>query len=199
MKVVLISGKAGHGKDTFAGFLKDAMERDEKRATIIHYADLLKFICKQFFGWNGEKDEAGRTLLQQIGTDTIRSKDPDYWVRFVADMIGFFSDHWDYVIVPDTRFPNEVTYIKERFDAVHVKIVREGYENGLTDAQKTHPSETALDNILPDYTILNHTEDLDTLEHTAISFYEKELKERSEPCRNIRFFTSLTGITGTKT
>lgn len=177
MKVILISGKAGHGKDTFAVFLEDAMQADGKSTLRIHYADLLKFICKKFFGWDGEKDEKGRSLLQHIGTDVIRAGDPDYWVRFISGILHKFPYEWDYVIVPDARFLNEISYIKSRFDAVHVKIVREDYENGLTDAQKAHPSETELDNVRPDYTILNHTGDLDILEHTAYSFYEACLKK----------------------
>ena len=50
---------------------------------IVHYADLLKYMCKTFFGWNGEKDEFGRSLLQRVGTDCIRNVEPDYWVDFV--------------------------------------------------------------------------------------------------------------------
>ena len=78
MKVILISGKARHGKDTLAGMMKEELERKSKRVLIAHYADLLKFICKNFFGWNGEKDDNGRALLQRVGTDVIRKQNPDY-------------------------------------------------------------------------------------------------------------------------
>ena len=60
----MISGKMRHGKDTCAQFIKEELERMDKRVLIIHYADYLKFILKQYFGWDGEKNEEGRKLLQ---------------------------------------------------------------------------------------------------------------------------------------
>ena len=48
MKVITISGKAQNGKDTTAGLLKSALEADGYKVLITHYADLLKYICKQF-------------------------------------------------------------------------------------------------------------------------------------------------------
>lgn len=50
MKVILISGKARHGKDTTAGFLKNALEADGSSVLVAHYGDLVKYVCKTFFG-----------------------------------------------------------------------------------------------------------------------------------------------------
>ncbi len=155
---ILCSGRARHGKDTSAEIIKDNLEARGYRVLITHYADLLKFICKNFFGWNGEKDEAGRTLLQQIGTNCIREQDPDYWVDFVANLIRMFPDRYDFVIIPDTRFPNEIDRIADAgFPATHVRIIRTDFESQLTEEQKNHPSETALDNTAPDFVIKNTT------------------------------------------
>lgn len=55
MKVITISGKAQNGKDTTAGLLKAALEADGYKVLITHYADLLKYICKQFFGWGQDR------------------------------------------------------------------------------------------------------------------------------------------------
>lgn len=153
---ILISGLAGSGKDTSATILKECLEKHGQRVLITHYADLLKFICKNFFGWNGEKDEAGRTLLQQVGTDCIREQDPDYWVDFVANLVRMFPDKWDFVIVPDVRFANEIDRIADAgFPSTHIHIVRPDLESKLTDEQKNHPSETSMDNVVPDYWICN--------------------------------------------
>lgn len=155
---ILCSGRARHGKDTSAEIIKDNLEARGYRVLITHYADLLKFICKNFFGWNGEKDEAGRTLLQQVGTNCIREQDPDYWVDFVANLIRMFPDRYDFVIIPDTRFPNEIDRIADAgFPATHVRIIRIDFESQLTEEQKNHPSETALDNTAPDFVIKNTT------------------------------------------
>lgn len=155
MKVITISGKAESGKDTAAGILRDNLEELGYSVLICHYADLLKYICKQYFGWNGKKDEQGRSLLQIVGTETIRKQNKDYWVDFIVQLLKFFPDEWDFVVIPDTRFPNEIEKIKENFNGVAVKICRPGYENHLTEEQRAHLSETALDGYAFDYTITN--------------------------------------------
>ena len=156
MKVIAVSGHAGSGKDTVGRMLETKLEADGASVQIMHYADLLKYICKSFFGWNGEKDEAGRTLIQYVGTDVVRKNNPDYWVNFIADMLDFFGESWDYVVIPDTRFPNEIDHLIERgFDTVHVRVERPCFESSLTDEQKSHESETALDETIPNYYITN--------------------------------------------
>lgn len=155
---ILCSGRVRHGKDTSAEIIKENLEKRGYKVLITHYADLLKFICKNFFGWNGEKDETGRTLLQQVGTNCIREQDPDYWVNFVANLIRMFPDRYDFVLIPDTRFPNEIERIADAgFPATHVRIIRPDFESQLTEEQENHPSETALDNTAPDFVIKNTT------------------------------------------
>lgn len=156
MRVICVSGKAGSGKDTAARFMQDELEMHGNRVLIIHYADLLKFMCSTYFDWDGKKDEAGRTLLQYIGTDVVRDRNPNYWTDFVAGFIEMFDDDWDYVIIPDARFQNEVDVMRERFGAVHVRVDRgRASTRPMTEAQMEHPSETSLDDYLPDYYITN--------------------------------------------
>ena len=162
MKVIVISGKAQHGKDSTAGFMKDFLEMNDKKVLIAHYGDLVKYVCKTFFDWNGEKDEAGRSLLQRVGTDEIRARRPDYWVDFICDILRFFPDEWDYVLIPDCRFPNEIKRIKDlgryganKFDTVHIRVIRENFVSPLTEEQQNHPSETALDEYEPDIRLIN--------------------------------------------
>ena len=159
-KFICVCGKAQHGKDTTAGLLKTALEKQGKRVLIMHYADLLKFICKQYFGWDGKKDDHGRTLLQQVGTEGVRSQRPDFWVDFVVDVVTLFPNEWDYVIVPDTRFPNEVERPREAgFPTMLVRVTRPDFDNGLSEEQKAHKSEIALDDVIADYYLLNTTLD----------------------------------------
>lgn len=156
MKVICISGHAQHGKDTVAKIMKEMLQDNGYRVLITHYADLVKFICRNFFGWDGNKDENGRHLLQFVGTDVVRKQNPDYWVDFIADMLTFFGDKWDYVLIPDTRFPNEIEKLrKDGFSVEHVHVSRPNFDNHLTEEQKNHPSETALDETFPDALIVN--------------------------------------------
>ncbi len=163
MTVVCFSGKARHGKDTAAGYMKEILEARGNSVLVTHYADLLKYVCQMFFDWDGIKDDHGRELLQSIGTDVIRRKDPDFWVRFLVQVLHLFPDEWDYVLIPDARFPNEIDGMWDAgFDTVHVRIVRPDFDNGLTAEQQNHISEIALDDREPDYDLIN-SEDLDHL------------------------------------
>lgn len=178
MKVILISGHAQNGKDTAASMIEHKLRLNGNRVLVAHYADLVKYVCTTLFGWNGMKDEKGRTLLQYVGTDVVRAKKPTYWVDFVIDMLDMFGDNWDYVLIPDTRFPNEVEAIKERFDAIHVRVKRVGFKSPLTKAQQAHPSETALDDTEPDVWLLNDG-GLQELKEKINHFIMEELYGRS--------------------
>ena len=175
MKVILISGKAQNGKDTIAAMLKKKLEEDRHPTLIVHYADLLKFICEKYFDWDGNKDEQGRRLLQYVGTDIVRKQNPSLWVDFVVLMLKYFGKHWDYVVIPDCRFPNEIDDMRlAGFSTVHLRVKRTGFKSPLTEEQQKHPSEIALDNIRPDYYIDNNSS-LEILNKRVNSWVDCEL------------------------
>lgn len=156
MDVILISGKAQHGKDTLALAAKEYLEDKGKRVLILHYADYMKYIAKEYFGWNGKKDSVGRNLLQQLGTNLVRKVDENYWVDTVIRFITVFEDEWDCIIVPDTRFPNEIEQMKEAgFNVLSLRVKRPNFDSPLSEEQQKHPSETALDNYSFDCIIMN--------------------------------------------
>ena len=157
LKVILISGKAQNGKDTVASFIRAKLEEDGYRVLITHYADLLKYICRSYFGWDGVKDEKGRKMLQYVGTDVISKENPSLWVDFVALMLKYFHENWDYVIIPDCRFPNEVFTMRDSgFDTLYLRVTRSNFASPLTEEQQKHPSETALNGYDADYYIDNN-------------------------------------------
>lgn len=145
MRVICISGKAGHGKDTFASLTKEALSSGGHQVLITHYADLVKYVAKTFYDWDGKKDEPGRTLLQTVGTEIFRGMDENYWVNFIVSVLKAGMDNWDYVLIPDCRFPNEIQVLKDNgFDVIHVRVVRPNHETSLNAAQLVHSSETSL-------------------------------------------------------
>lgn len=179
MKVILVSGKAQHGKDTFATIFKEIAEADGKTVLVAHYADLLKYICRTFYNWNGEKDKKGRTLLQETGVK-FRDYDYNFWVNFIINVLAVNNGKWDYVLIPDTRFPNEITRFKVEaaFDVSTVRVVRPNFTSTLSEEQQKHISETALDNYSFDHVASNSGNDLFRLEvgaiYTAIDFQDRK-------------------------
>lgn len=175
MKVILISGKAQNGKDTVASILREKLIGDKHKVLVTHYADLLKHLCRSYFGWDGNKDEHGRKLLQYVGTDVIRTKNPSLWVDFVAMILQYFNENWEYVIIPDCRFPNEINRMAEAgFDTTHVRVLRPGFQSPLTEEQQNHPSETALDDTNPDVYIEN-SGTIEDLKQIVLDWVEENL------------------------
>lgn len=180
MKVYAISGHAQNGKDTVAGMMAQKFREHGDTVLVAHYADLLKYICRAYFGWDGQKDERGRHILQYVGTDVVRQKRPNFWVDFIISILTLFDGNWDYVLIPDSRFPNEVDELERHgFDVQHLRIVRPNFVSSLTPEQQKHPSETALDSVTPDFTIVNDgtLEDLDALITNYVKEYIYEHKD----------------------
>jgi len=153
--------------------VKEALEDYGNSVLITHFGDLVKHICTKFFDWDGKKDEYGRHLLQYVGTDIVRKQNPDYWVNFIIGILRFFEDNWDYVVIPDARFPNEINRLVDSgFKVTHMRVVRSNYQSTLTEEQQSHPSETALDDVIPDILIMNNgtLEDLES----SVRHYIKE-------------------------
>lgn len=170
MKIIVISAKAQHGKDTTAEMFKEIAESQGKKVLITHYADYLKYICKSWFGWNGEKDDEGRTILQKVGTDLARNNHPDILVNVIVESLWAFGEEYDYVLIPDCRFPNEIDVMEDNFDTISLRVTRTDFESDLTDEQKNHISETALDDHKFDYRI-DTISNLDYLEREVVDLY----------------------------
>lgn len=154
IEIILIGGPAEHGKTSLANAYKDLLEKHGKKVCMINFADYLKFICKQYLYWDGEKDEKGRDTLQYEGTDHIRSIDVDSNSKSVENFINLYSSRFDYFIVSDWRFKDEYEYLSSRYwySVVDIKILRNNYESSLSDSQKSHSSEIDLDDFVPTYT-----------------------------------------------
>lgn len=161
MNKIILSGKSGAGKDMVASFMKQELEAQGKCVLVIHYGDAVKWVLRDYFNWNGQKDEYGRHLLQHIGTDLVRRVYPDFWVTIVAGLVNSLESEFDIAIIPDARFENEISVVEEMCGPVTcVRIERttngEPWVNPLfTPEQLAHPSETSLDNYTFDYIIHN--------------------------------------------
>ena len=144
--IITFSGKAQAGKDSSANILKELLEKRGLRILRINYGDYIKYLAAMCLGWNGEKDETGRTTLQLLGTEKVRSVFPDFWVDSVIDVVKIFENDFDFILIADCRFPNELKRWKEEgYSSIPIHVERPGFDNGLTEEQKNHPSETALD------------------------------------------------------
>lgn len=152
MRILTLSAHAQNGKDTIAEILKRKLELKNNKVLIFHYASYLKYLCREYFSWDGNKDEKGRTILQYVGTEIVRTRQPDFWVETAIRFFDLFGEDYDYIIIGDCRFLNEIEYLKNKYSWVRcLHIERKNFENTLTEEQRNHPSETSLDNYNFDY------------------------------------------------
>lgn len=167
MKIILISGKAGHGKTTFANFLEEELML-KGEVLRIAFGDLLKDICCRYYDWDGEKNEEGRALLQLVGTEIVRERDEDFWTDHVARFAAVMRP--DFVIIDDWRFVEEVERLSRFFSDIttirveryekwvgdHPDYINVPYKNPvMTKEQLAHRSETELENYICEYIITN--------------------------------------------
>lgn len=160
--VILVCGRAGSGKDTFAQFLKSALDKfSEDFTAIIPNAETVKEIARDKFNWNGVKDKEGRQLLIDI-TEQGYKIDKFFWEKETyvkaltkTDKIGRKPK---YVIIPDWRYEST----KEYFDLVAdyvlcFKVLRD-------DTNSTHGDHSSENNFKNFHAmIIDNNKDLDEL------------------------------------
>jgi hypothetical protein len=181
MHIFLIGGRAQNGKDSLADIM---IKKLEGKSIKIAMADYLKFMAAKYYGWNGEKDEKGRTILQWLGTDKIRDKLgwDTFHVERVCQDIKIIEDSYDYVFIPDARFKNEMYYTQAKFpyNTTTIHIERIGFKTPLTEEQQKHKSENDLKGLTYDYEIKSEN-GLDKLENQVdlvLGDFIKELNKQ---------------------
>lgn len=140
MRVIGIGHKARQGKDTLAKFITQEAATKGLHVRTYGFADALRAYCRVAFGMT----EKNAPLLQYIGTDVFRKRDPEIWVRVLADTM---AEQWpDVAVITDVRFPNEAKLV-QRLGGILVRVQRIGSDGKMVfakDRPLTHPSEVAL-------------------------------------------------------
>ncbi len=158
-KIIIVSGKATHGKDETAGRIKKILTDKGNNCLTMQVGDSLKYVCTKYFGWDGQKDEKGRTILQHVGTDVCRKNNPHIWAKIFLEILTGIETEFDYVFVSDIRMPDEIDTVKQHFGdkALAIRVNRINYVSPLTLEQQRHITEVALDNYKFDRVIINDT------------------------------------------
>lgn len=165
--VFALSGKAQSGKDTFYKFVSQYGNNNGLNVQRIAFADAVKEVA-YMLGWDGHKDDRGRKLLQQIGTDIGRAYNPNIWVeKGIERLRQSHEGGIDIVCFTDCRFANEIDDLKA-LDWIVGKVVSVRIERDHAGAgvNSGHASECGLDNYIFDYQINNNSD---------LKKYEKEV------------------------
>lgn len=179
MKVYVMAGKAGCGKNTSANYMKKYYESVGKSVVITEISKYLKLFAYEIKNWDGERETKPRTFLQEVGS-LIRHElfNDDFFInRFLEDM-KVYEKFVDVVIVADARFPKEIETIKKACNSVSIEVINEFSEYELKGSETKHETETALDSYSRfDYIVHNKT--FEKLEEDLIKII-KEVENNEE-------------------
>ena len=161
MKVFIIGGTAKSGKNTFGKFLREELKKYGYKPCVMHLTEPLYSYAKNYFSWDERTDEKPREFLQKVGIEIIKEKmhKPYFLINRTSEDIELLSNFFDAFIITDARLIMEFEEFRKRFDdVVVIKITRENYDNGLSETEKNHITETeVLDYQKYDYEIKNNT------------------------------------------
>ncbi len=176
-KIFLIAGQARTGKDETLKIIKDYYEKQNKLVVNLGYADYIKNYAQKITNWDGKDETKPRELLQIIGTDIVRNQiNKEFFINRICEDIMVYKYFFDVIIISGARFPDELDIPKNKFKNVTIiKMERPNYENKLTERQKMHITEHALENYENyDYLITNNGDlkDLEDKVHKMIEEVE---------------------------
>lgn len=175
-KVIGLTGPKRAGKDTVAAALRNYLgEADVVR---LAFADPLKAelakACDVSLEFIEEHKADFRLGLQFWGTEFRRNLfGKDYWINRTRDYFNHVTgEGWGFppklVVFTDTRFPNEVDFIR----SISGKIWR--VERSDVIDNDPHPSERALDDHEPDRVIKSKSGNVAGLHAQAIAAYQED-------------------------
>jgi len=171
-KIYILSGKAKSGKNVVSDIITNYYK--DKKCLSISYSYYLKDYIKRITDWNGLEETKPRELLQQIGIELIKNKINDkLFINRLLEDIEVFSYFYDIIIVTDARLALEIEIPKQRLkNVITIRINRDNIDNNLTENQKNHITETALDNYNNFDYIIENNKDYNELKNEVIKILE---------------------------
>jgi hypothetical protein len=92
-----------------------------------------------------------RKALQWVGTELVRSLDPDLWVKNLDYLARYLFPFAKLIFVPDVRFSNELQFIKDS-GGFNIYLTR----CSTNSSDDIHASENSVQAVDCDFVIENH-------------------------------------------
>lgn len=125
MKIIVINGRGGVGKDEFVKWCREANNDVYSISSVDYVKEIARLI-----GWNGEKDVKGRKFLSDLKDALSEYNDAPFkrCVEEIKDKISDYNrlkkDTTNLVFFVHVREPKEIDRWKEEFNAQTVLIRR---------------------------------------------------------------------------
>ena len=144
MRVFLIAGKAGCGKDEVAKLIKSKVDN----TIITGLSKYIKLFALELTNWDGNDNNKPREFLQTMG-DKLRACHEDYLTKRIYEDIEIYKrEGISNVVISDVRLVNEINYFKgkEDLEVITIRVNCNSSKRCLTNNEKNHITEIELDN-----------------------------------------------------
>lgn len=172
MRIFLIAGKAGSGKNEVAKLIKEYYIYKLEECAITSYSKYIKNFALELTNWDGTEGNKPRDFMQRLGDD-MRKNDPNFLVSNMIKDITIYQKYVENVVISDVRMPNEIEEIKNSFENVYAfYIVNQFGSSKLTIEQQSHITEVALEDY-PDFDYIIANDDLSKLKEKVFAILDK--------------------------
>lgn len=171
MRIFLVAGKSGSGKNEVASYIKEYYIYKLEESVITSYSKYLKNFAKELSDWDGNSATKPRKLLQDLGRE-VRKYDEKYLTRRLIEDMEIYKNHVQNVIIDDVRMPLEIEDMKESFDEVYsIYVVNQFSQSKLSLEEQADVTETALEDY-PGFDLIIANDDIKTLKDKVFKFLE---------------------------
>ncbi len=173
MKVIVLAGKAGSGKNYLGEKLVYYAQKNHLRAVLTEYSKYLKLYAKELLNYDAQKDEKPRKFLQDIGSFVREKIDASFLVKRMLDDFYVYETCCDVVVISDARLIQEIEALKQSaYEVISIKVVQSLFDSNLSLDEKKHVTELELDDYQNfDYIIENKSKE--EIELFARNFFER--------------------------
>ena len=143
MRLFLVAGKAGSGKNEVANIIKSKLDN----TVITGFSKYIKLFALELTNWDGNDNNKPREFLQTMG-DKLRACREDYLTkRLLEDIEIYKREGISNVVVSDVRLINEIEYFKnnDNLEVITIRVNCDDSKRCLTDEEKKHHTEIELD------------------------------------------------------
>ena len=145
MRLFVIGGKSGSGKNTLAKMIKDYYDKKNEKTIITEFSKYLKLYAYEMINWPWDLEHKPRLFLQNMGEKVRRDFGYDFFIKRVFDDVEIFRDYFDNIIICDARLVEEIKESKFRYPDCITIYIESTKENDLTEEERSHITEKALD------------------------------------------------------
>ena len=168
MKLYVIAGKAGSGKNTCANYIKEYYENKGKKVVLTEISKYLKVFAKEIIDWDGSYETKPRSFLQELGSKIRYTLfDEDFLLNRLKEDIKIYNDYADVLVISDARLPREIDFLKSLSNSTTIKVINKFSDYELKGEEKYHETETSLDN----YNAFDYIFENDTLDNFKNKIY----------------------------